>query len=248
MLIDSLRREAHLWLTKPESVQDEEILRGLEATLSEGELGRYRRFRFPEDRRRYLVSHALVRRVLSKYVDIKPTEWIFSHSMYGRPEIANIDAPALRFNLTHTTGLSACVVTLSQECGADAEHIDARHNLLGVAERMFSRSEFEALQQLQGQKSLEYFFSRWTLREAYVKALGRGLSYPTRQLTFTVSGTDTIEMLSSSDIERDKEHWQFELFRPTSEHVAAVAIRRDDQTSKKVVMRFVNLHEVQADT
>ena len=241
MLQDHLHREIHVWFAHPEHATNPARLDQYRAILSTQETTRYRRFHFPADRHRYLVSHALVRETLSKYIDIPPADWCFSHGEHGRPEIANPATPALRFNLTHTAGLAACVVTLSDDCGIDAEQIAERHNPVGVAKRMFSEAETRELEQLEGQAYLEHFFTRWTLREAYVKALGIGISFPTRKLTFTVNKDNIVEVSFHPDIEDQRDNWHFELLKPTAEHIAAIAIRRNGEVDKKIVTRFIDL-------
>jgi 4'-phosphopantetheinyl transferase len=241
MLQDHLHREIHVWFAHPEHATNSARLDQYRSILSTQETTRYRRFHFPADRHRYLVSHALVRETLSKYIDIPPADWCFSHGEHGRPEIANPATPALRFNLTHTAGLAACVVTLSDDCGIDAEQIAERHNPVGVAKRMFSEAETRELEQLEGQTYLEYFFTGWTLREAYVKALGIGISFPTRKLTFTVNKDNIVEVSFHPDIEDQRDNWHFELLKPTAEHIAAIAIRRNGEVDKKIVTRFIDL-------
>ena len=241
MLQDHLHREIHVWFAHPEHATNSARLDQYRSILSTQETTRYRRFHFPADRHRYLVSHALVRETLSKYIDIPPADWCFSHGEHGRPEIANPATPALRFNLTHTAGLAACVVTLSDDCGIDAEQIAERHNPVGVAKRMFSEAETRELEQLEGQAYLEHFFTRWTLREAYVKALGIGISFPTRKLTFTVNKDNIVEVSFHPDIEDQRDNWHFELLKPTAEHIAAIAIRRNGEVDKKIVTRFIDL-------
>lgn len=225
MLIDSLQREAHVWFTVPESVRDDAVLQRLEAVLSDEELGRYRRFHFPEDRHRYLVSHALVREALSHYSDIAPADWCFSRREHGRPEIANPGIPPLRFNLTHTAGLACCIVTLDDDCGIDAEKITARHASTRIAKRMFSEAEYRELQQLQGQQHLEYFFTRWTLREAYVKARGIGIFHPTGMLTFTLAADGSFAVSGDAGIDNNKEAlWNFQLLKLSEAHITATAL------------------------
>jgi 4'-phosphopantetheinyl transferase len=133
------------------------------------------------------------------------------------------------------------VVTLENDCGIDAEALSGRHNLSGVAERMFSVDESHELQQLKGSLQLDYFFARWTLREAYVKALGIGISFPTRKLTFTVDNDSAVAVSFHPDIEDQQNNWHFQLLRPTEEHIAAIAIRRNGEVDKKIVTRFVEL-------
>jgi len=239
--MDKLHREAHAWFIVPEAVQDPSTLETCLSLLCEQELEQYRRFHFAEDRHRYLVSHALLRNVLSRYVDLDAAEWRFSRSEHGKPEIANPGIPALQFNLTHTAGLAGCVVSFSDACGIDAEKIAKRHNPVGVAKRMFSEAETKELGQLEGQAYLEHFFNRWTLREAYVKALGIGISFPTRKLTFTVNKDNFVEVSFHPDIEERRDNWHFELLKPTAEHIAAIAIRRNGDIDKKIITRFIDL-------
>jgi 4'-phosphopantetheinyl transferase len=236
---EKLHQEAHAWFIVPEAVQEPSTLETCLSLLCEQELRQYRRFHFAEDRHRYLVSHALVRNVLSRYVDLRPAEWNFSRSQHGKPEVANPGIPALQFNLTHTAGLAGCVVSFSDACGIDAEKITGRHNPAGVAKRMFSEAETRELEQLEGEAYLEHFFTRWTLREAYVKARGIGISFPTRKLTFTLDRDNAVEVSFHPDIEDRQDNWHFQLLRPTEEHIAAIAIRRNGDIDKKIVTRFI---------
>ena len=239
--LECLKREIHVWLVVPEAIQEKTRLAACQSVLCPSERARYKRFYFPEDRHRYLVSHALVRNVLSHYLDIPPAEWMFYRTGHGRPELANLEIPALRFNLTHTAGLAACVVALSDHCGIDAEHVTARHNPLGVARRMFSDGEYEQLRQLTGRKQLEYFFSRWTLREAYVKARGIGLSFPTRMLRFDVDPAGLVSVNFQPELKEQTDRWHFNLLTPTPRHIAAIAIRRTANLDKQLVVRKFNL-------
>jgi 4'-phosphopantetheinyl transferase len=237
MLIDKLHQEAHVWFTTPESAQDGEILQRLKTVLSSEELDRHRRFHFPADRHRYLVSHALLRETLSTYTNIPPADWCFSHGKHGRPEIANPGTPPLRFNLTHTDGMVCCIVTLDDDCGIDVEKISARHNPVAVAARMFSPAEHAELTRLQGSEQLEYFYSRWTLREAYVKARGIGLSFPTCKLRFRIRNEKDIDIEFDESIDDDKKNWMVNLWRPGPEHIAAIAIARQADVRKQLIVR-----------
>lgn len=238
MLLQKLEQEHHVWFIVPESIQNTTTLESYLAILSEEEQSHYRRFHFATDRQRYLVSHAMVRHVLSRYAAIAPGDWHFERTRHGRPEIANSGIPALRFNLTHTHGLAACIVTLTEPCGIDAEQLDQRHNLLGVAKRMFSPLEYEQLSHLDGRTFLDDFYTRWTLREAYVKARGIGISFPTRKLMFDIHADNEIGFMRQADIDDDRQGWRFTILRPLPDHVAAVAVGNTTQTEKNLVTRF----------
>jgi 4'-phosphopantetheinyl transferase len=225
VLLERLDREAHIWTAIPESVRAPEDIARLRATLSGEERERMQRLQNAEDAHRYLVSHAMLRQVLSRYVAIAPHQWRFRYGPHGRPELAGPATTPLRFNLTHTTGLAACIVSTHHACGIDAEQLRERHRPLRVARRMFSDREYAELEPLTGRHFLEYFYSRWTLREAYVKAVGIGISFPTRTLDFSIDakGSATIDL--PPEVGRDGRDWRLQLFRPTGDHLLAIALQ-----------------------
>lgn len=240
-LFDRLHRETHVWFLTPESVRNPDTLDQLRSTLSKTEVAQYQRFLFPEDAHLYLVSHGLVRHVLSGYADIDPGQWVFRRSAHGRPEIDNPDLPELRFNLTHTPGLAGCVVTLGEACGIDAERLVARGNLPGVAKRMFSEAECRQLEQLKNHALLEYFYTRWTLREAYVKARGIGIYFPTRKMNFTVSSDTSIEVLFHPELNDSEDCWSFQLLKPAAQHIVSVAVGGNTEIKKALVSHTLKL-------
>jgi 4'-phosphopantetheinyl transferase len=235
--IETLRSEDHVWLVNPDTVTDPERLAACQALLSTEETGRQSRFHFAEDRHRYLVSHALVRRVLSRYWPIPPQQWRFLPGNRGRPEIANPDVPALRFNLTHTRELAACIVSLGDDCGIDAEYLTVRHNHEGIAKRMFSAAEQTRLRMTGEDARLEHFYASWTLREAYVKARGIGMSFPVHKLQFSITSSHAVHIEFHPDIDDDAAAWGFRLFRPTAMHVLATASRSRRPAGKVVRLR-----------
>ncbi|TCK18860.1 4'-phosphopantetheinyl transferase [Thiogranum longum] len=233
---DILSSEAHVWLVTPESISDSAILQYCHEILDPDERSKVDRFLHPRDSHSYLVSHAMVRSVLSRYAAIAPSDWRFSHGKHGRPEIACENQARLRFNLTHTNGLAACIVTNNDKCGIDAERLKDRTNPLGVAKRMFSSHEHEQLQKYEGTAFLKYFYERWTLREAYVKALGIGISFPTRQLRFNVV-KEKIDITFDDAIDDSEDNWEFRLIQPDTEHIVALALHRCAGARKRICVK-----------
>lgn len=232
-----LIQQTHVWYLDPDARTDGGHVDTLLRLLSEQEQAQYQRFHFPEHAHCYLVAHAMVRCALSRYTDISPAELAFSHARHGKPALANPGLQALKFNLTHTAGLAACVITLVDECGIDAEKISVRHDPVAVAARMFSRAEHAELIQLQGLAQLEYFYRRWTLREAFVKARGIGLSFPTCKLRFRIRHEADIDIEFDESIDDDKENWRINLWRPGTEHIAAIAVARQSGVEKELIVR-----------
>ncbi len=229
--------EVHLWYLDPDSTAYDALVETFVRVLSASEQSQYRRFHFPADARRYLVSHAMVRYVLSRYAEIMPAEWHFSATDRGKPLITNPGLESLKFNLTHTQGLAACVVSLDRNCGIDAEHLQARHNPVSVAKRMFSPVEYTALNKLKDTEQLDYFYRHWTLREAYVKAKGVGLSFPTNKIEFSVHSNTDIKLGFDASIKDQNENWMLRLWQIGAEHILAVAVAPQKQVVTESILR-----------
>ena len=140
-------RHIDVWLASYQDFVGEPLQSDMRALLSEGERRQEARFFFADDRQRYLVTRALVRRVLSRYAGGAPAGHVFAANAYGRPEIANPGALALdlSFNISHTRGLIALGVSRRRALGVDVENVAARPASPGVAAWFFARSEAAAL-------------------------------------------------------------------------------------------------------
>ena len=222
--LSRLGNQAHVRWVHPEHIAGCQAREDFFLLLDREERERHNRLRFASDRANYFAAHVLLRLTLSQYVDLPPSAWRFRREVNGRPEIANDNVPPLRFNLTHTEGLSACVVTLTDDCGIDAERLYSRHELTAVARRMFSPAEVRQMEHLEGDRRLEYFYDRWTLREAYVKARGTGIFSPTRSIEFDIDADGRIKAQFRAELRDDGQHWQFKLLRLGSRHVISVAL------------------------
>lgn len=238
-LLERLEKEIHVWLCMPDSINDPARLSGYLSLLSGEERERLQRFHFEKDRHAFLVSHALVRKVLSKYANIEPADWQFSTGEQGRPEIVrSAGMPLLRFNLTHTQGLAACVVTRDIACGIDAEKLTARGNPLAVAEKMFATVELADLNAQGEERFLERFYVYWTLHEAYCKALGVGLTRSDHRYAFVAGPGGQYGLKTSDAMQVGVNDWCFEVSRPTAEHVVSVAFQSVDCVEQRLVAEF----------
>ena len=195
--------------------------------LSEDERVRRRRFIRDGDRDLYLLAHGMLRRVLAQHVGVTPQALRFETGAHGRPELLGPAAVgSLRFNLTHTPGLAACAVTAGRSVGVDAEHLTRKVDLRAVSARVFSAAERRGLDELSGKDARERFFAHWTLKEAYVKALGVGFSLPLRRITTapTREGRATLQL---EDMDDDASRWILRTHRAGPEHQIAVALEAD---------------------
>lgn len=251
MTVDSvtlgdLDTEVHVWLARPDDITSAQQLEDGFQLLSEEERSRCERFHFDVHRKLYLVSHALVRTTLSRYVGIAATEWKFSTGEFGRPEISPAnDSNRLRFNLSHTEGLAALVVCLNDDCGVDVERTQRVKDLHGVARRVFTPREREDLERREGDSLHGRFSDYWTLKEAYMKARGLGFQLPPN--TFSIQlperGHAPVRLDLPNGFDDRSDHWQLSLHSlshwKNEIYRLAVALRRGDSAPRSIVIRHV---------
>jgi 4'-phosphopantetheinyl transferase len=155
---------------------------------------------------------------------VDPRRWEFSASEHGRPEIAGPEAAhGLSFNLSRARDLVACAIARGAQVGVDVAAIDSGDEPMLVAERFFQPAEIADLRSLPLHLQRGRFFDFWTLKEAYVKALGRGLRIPLGGFSFHLGQSISLEIEGAP--EGAGAGWQFALWSPTPVHRAALAVR-----------------------
>ena len=246
-LLDRLERQAHLWLCFPEEDPDPSLLGRLRSLLSAGERQRHDRLQREREQRLFLVAHALTRLVLSRYLGLPPEALCFEADGHGRPELcveqrrperlasAAGGTRSISFNLSHTPGCVACLVSAVSMSGVDVQVTSAVADPLRVAGTYLSAAEQRHLQGLPEDRRRHRFFELWTLGEAYLKARGTVELSP-ESYTFLVDDEDDqIRVSFEPTLGDDDRDWQFELSRPRPEHVLALALRRGRSRDLEVV-------------
>ena len=145
--------------------------------LSEVEIQRANRFHFEKDKNDFMVARSATRKILSQYLNTDPQELTFSYTARGKPEFApGFPGASIKFNLSHSRGFALLAVAQSLCVGIDIQFIDPELSVDGIATRFFSRTEINTLRTLSPIEKTKAFFDCWTRKEAYIKALGEGLS------------------------------------------------------------------------
>jgi 4'-phosphopantetheinyl transferase len=162
------RGEIHLWTASLYAPDD--CVAAMRGLLSQDELDRAGRFHFEKDRVAFILARGFLRTMLGRYLG---GEVHFVYGSHGKPAL---DRAGPCFNLSHTGGLVILGLTLESEIGVDVERIRSIENRDAIAERYFSASEYGQV------LSDEVFFQCWTRKEAYIKAVGGGLSIPLRSI------------------------------------------------------------------
>jgi 4'-phosphopantetheinyl transferase len=193
---------------------------GAESILSADERSRSEAFAREPDRRRHRGGRFLLRKALSAYAPVAPAHWRFSYTRYGRPELRP-NPWQLDFNLSHTEGMIACAVTTVGICGVDVEVIPEQAATVADVAPMLAPAEQEMLAGLPVAARAVRFTELWVLKEAYLKALGTGLSRELSSFTISIRG----EGITVRDGEEIDSRWRFALVWLGRRHVCGVAVR-----------------------
>ena len=234
--------EVHLWLAAYDEIADAQLHARYRELLDPAERVQEQRFYFARDRVRYLVTRALVRTVLSKYVpSVAPEEWTFDKNRYGRPEAANAAAreAGLTFNISHTHSLIVLALATRREIGVDVENVCAREASVRIAEHYFAPPEVSTLNAAPVHEQQFRFFEYWTFKESYIKARGMGLSLPLDKFSFHYPGVGNVEIAIDAELSDAPSRWQFWQFQPTPEYLVALCAQRNGGETRIVVRRCV---------
>jgi 4'-phosphopantetheinyl transferase len=220
--------EVHLWCAFPDEWDEAVLNAAARRLLDAGEIARMERIRPAEGRRLFGVSHLLVRMALSQYADRDPARWRFVRNGHGKPRIdPEPGPPGLAFNLSHTAGIALVAVTGGSDVGVDVERTDRSVKAGRLANRFFSPEEAADLEKRSTDRRQGRFFLHWTLKEAAIKALGRGLSVPLSSVGFRLSASRPYRIDFTGKGLPDSGRWRFALLEPRPPYVASVCASAD---------------------
>lgn len=245
LLLQLREGEIHIWCADTAALNTERLA-AYRQLMSAEEMARNQRYRFERDQHRDCLTRALARTVLSEYADRQPAEWQFAKGEHGKPEIVDPPLP-IRFNLSHTGRWVVCAVSRGQAIGIDIEHTERKNDVRAIAEHYFSAQEVAALFQLEHRQQGERFFDYWTLKEAYMKARGEGISLGLGNFSFNVSDTDDIAISFGDKLSDDPQLWRFWLLHPpAADHRMALACRLDFEQQQPQLSVFETVPLVSA--
>jgi 4'-phosphopantetheinyl transferase len=190
-------------LDRPQSEQSY-----FESILAKDEIDRANRFHFRKDRQRFVAGRGVLRMLLSSYVGVSSGEILFRYGSHGKPRLSQQDGRAgIQFNLAHSNGTAIYAITRDRPVGVDIESIQADFPVEDVARNFFSVAELAALQALPHTSRTEAFFKCWTRKEAFVKALGDGLSCPLRDFDVSLMPGEPARLLNVGWAPEEASRW-----------------------------------------
>ena len=199
----------------------------LEQIISEDERTRAARFHFQRDRGRFIVGRGILRSLLGGYLDVEPDQVEFRYGVHGKPYISE-KLDELRFNLAHSHELVVYAFAYGREIGVDVEYIRPVPDFERISANFFSACENVELNSLSVEQRQEGFFNCWTRKEAYIKALGDGLTHPLDQFHVSLIPGEPARLLGVEQAPEEVSRWRLQDFTPTPGYTAAIAVEGHD--------------------
>ena len=216
-----------IWLAS--TALGEEQIRSYRESLSQAELARAEKFRSDSRYREYVVTRGLLRQALAGMtrMDIAGVE--FPDGEHGKPCLENIlDGKTIAFNVSHSHRLALVALTLEGRLGVDLEKIRPEVEWRSLAQHYFSDAEVQVLDRYAEDTGLRAFYTCWTRKEAFVKALGAGISYGLKEFDVSIDPHEDCATLTLRNQEEDTTRWLIKNIPVPASHVAALALDRPD--------------------
>ncbi|MDZ7630666.1 MAG: 4'-phosphopantetheinyl transferase superfamily protein [Gemmatimonadaceae bacterium] len=167
--------------------------------LAEHERERAGRFHFEHDRAAFITTRASLRRLLAEETRLPADQLQLPSDPNGRPfwAGADLDPPAARldFNVSHSGPVAAIGISRGRRIGVDVEWHGRQRSLRDLEDQVMGPAEKAMLRELDDAAHLKAFLACWTRKEALVKAIGLGLSYPVTTIDLPLVPPDRLVRL-----------------------------------------------------
>ena len=235
-IVSTLREhlDGHLVVWIASVAKCENSLAFLERSLDRSERERAARFKFADDRARFVVGRALIRHCLGLHLALPLEKIELRYTEQGRPVLVGDDA--VQFNLSHTNDIVALAVTAGARVGLDIERIQPHPDLLELAARVFSADDFEKFRAIRPHEQLVAFFRAWTRKEAYLKARGEGITDALQQISTSFGPEHTSSIADDRD-PTAATTWRLITLPMATEYMASLAC---DSPNRRMKGRYVH--------
>lgn len=212
--------EAHIWRADLE--HDVCFQSSYLKILSPDEKNRAQKFRFTRDSRNFIIARGILRSLIGKYLEINPAEISFQYSEFGKPGIA--DNHSLQFNISHSQNIALFAFIKKHHVGVDVEFVNPAIDVKDIAEKFFSTNEIMKLLALPEKQQTLGFFNCWTRKEAFIKAVGEGLSFPLNKFEVSLEPDKPAKLLAAEWEPKDVSKWSIYSISPGLNFVGSLAI------------------------
>lgn len=197
--------------------------------LSSSELRKANRFHFQIHRDRYIARHAILRSILGSYLEVPPAKIVIENRCNGKPELSSSHDSPLTFNLSSSDNTAIFAIAYKREIGVDIERINPAIDSESVSDMFFSPLETAVLHTLPADMQLKAFFDCWTRKEAYIKALGTGLSLALNSFDVSLDPCKPAALLGVRNKVGELNHWFMESLDAGAEYASALVVENNNK-------------------
>lgn len=222
--------QIHMWYINIDDYQTH--IDSLINYLDPHETKRAQRFKFAKDRNSFICSHAILRWLLSKYCNCNQKKIIYNYNAFNKPALNNNHN--IHFNLSHSSHRAVIAITRNSPIGIDIEFIQTKPILDDLAKRFFSEQEYNEYKTIPQQQKTLGFYNCWTSKEAFVKALGTGFTFPLKNFTVNLNPKLKAKILTIKHEHTNVDAWQLRRFVAENQYCIAAAW----QGSLKIIQTY----------
>jgi len=225
---DQLNSKMHIWSCVLN--ESELVVNNYYAVLSDDEKLRAANFKLKEIRDRWILARGLLRVLLAKYQQCVPQEIEFRYNEFGKPfASSNSNGNNISFNLAHSNKLVVYIFTQNISVGVDVEKVEELSDIVGVINLCFSDYEKKWFDKVPPAKRKEIFYSVWTSKEAYIKAIGKGFAFSPERISLDINSYKELffkEIIGDKDFKK----WKLISFEPRTDFISSIVVENDDFT------------------
>jgi 4'-phosphopantetheinyl transferase len=222
--IDLDLKHVHIWAAALTDFHDQ--VTKLWVWLSSVEQARAERFRFVEDRNRFVIRRGLARLILSRYLNQPPVAIEYQFGEHGKPEVRKTGAGTPLFlNTSHSAEIAICAVASACPIGVDVERTREIPEIEQIGRHFFLAGETQKMMAQPLDSRMDAFYACWTRKEAFLKATGEGIAESLAKVEVTLTPEEKPEVVSVSGDQRAREQWQLQPFVPAHGYVGCVVYK-----------------------
>jgi 4'-phosphopantetheinyl transferase len=219
--------EVHVWCAslKQPAQQVEQFYE----LLFQDEKDRAGRYYFEHLRQSFIVARGVLRFLLARYTGLQAEQLEFTYQEAGKPQLSWKCDRKIFFNLSHSHEFALYAFSSTRNVGVDLEYIRPADDLAFIAERNFSSHEIAELKTLSPDKTTQGFFNCWTRKEAYIKAIGDGISFPLQEFDVSIKPGEPAKLLSIHGNAQEAARWSMVELYPAVGYAAALVVEGSAQ-------------------
>ncbi len=218
--------EVHIWsYLLDAAISDVDFFYGL---LSEEEKRGIEKIKLPGVKNRRIISKAVVKDIISKYLGININQIKFLYNRFGKPVLPeDINLPGLSFNISHSGGFGIIALINKNQIGVDIEEIIELEDINDIIHTCFSKNEQSLFNNLELSEKTSLFYKIWTGKEAFIKAIGHGFSFPLQNISFGLDDNKRIMITEIVNLQENLNNWKVYNFNPRENYTSTVAVNLD---------------------